>query len=151
MKSKWVPTMFLSTILMLALASTAAFGQTGKCGAADIANGPFTYTALSVTQATFNGSGGSLVNSDFSITSPSVDLKQQTDAPDVFPGEGKQPCTSTAPATISALEIQKVGDASGNPIDPENLDPSDRGTFDDYVDTPCFLGNADIEISPAWD
>jgi hypothetical protein len=48
------------------------------------------------------------MNNDFNIT-PSVDLKQQTDAPDVFPGEGKQPCTSTAPATISALEIRRLG------------------------------------------
>ena len=35
-------------------------------------------------------------------------------------------------------------------IDPETLEPGQDGTYDDYVDTPCFLGNASIEITPIW-
>jgi hypothetical protein len=113
-----------SSIVLLALASVTALGDSQKCGGADIANGPFTYTALSARQATFNGIGGSAVSTSFSVTAPSVDAKQQTDAPDLFPGEGANPCTATANATIGVLEIQQVGDAAGNPITPVDLDRS---------------------------
>jgi hypothetical protein len=122
MKIKWT-LIFLSVVLLLAAASTGALA-TGKCDGADIANGPFVYTPLGVSQATFNGSGGSPVSTNFSITAPSVASNQQTDLPDLFPGEGQLPCTATAFATISVLEIQKVGDASGSPIDPIGIDPS---------------------------
>jgi hypothetical protein len=124
MKSKWV-LIFLGAVYLLAVASTSALADgTGKCGGADIANGPFGYSALGVTQATFNGQGGLPVSTNFSITAPSVDSKQQTDLPDIFPGEGQSSCTATAFATISALEIQKVGDADGNPIDPVDINLS---------------------------
>ncbi len=122
MKSKRVA-LFFGALFMFSAANSGALAA-AKCGGADIANGPFTYTALGVTQATFNGSGGAPLSTSFSITAPSVDPRQQTDAADVFPGEGDLPCTSTAFATISALEIQKVGDADGNPIDIVNIDPA---------------------------
>jgi len=115
--------MFIGAVLMLSSANTGALAA-GKCDGADIANGPFVYTVLGVTQATFNGSGGTPVATNFSITAPSVDPKQQSELPDLFPGEGQLPCTATAFATISALEIQKVGDANGSPIDPIEIDPS---------------------------
>ncbi|MRR06140.1 MAG: hypothetical protein EG828_04225 [Deltaproteobacteria bacterium] len=114
---------FLSAVLLLATASNNALA-TGKCDGADIANGPFVYTSLSLNQATFNGPGGAQVSTNFSVTAPSVDTKQQTALPDLFPGEGQQTCTATAFATISALEIQKVGDAEGNPILPIAIDSS---------------------------
>ncbi len=122
MKGKWI-FIFIGTILLLALASTGALA-TSKCGGADIANGPFVYTALSVTQATFNGASNTPITTNFGITAPAVDPKQQTDLTDMFPGEGQLPCAETALATISALEIRKVGDASGNPISPIDIDKS---------------------------
>ncbi len=109
-------------ILLIALSSLA--WAAGKCGGADIANGPFTYNGLDPSQATFTGSGGSSVNTSITVTAPSVDPKQQTDAPDVFPGEGAVPCTDTAYAEIKVLEMQQVGDASGNPIAPVAIDLS---------------------------
>ena len=122
MKSKWV-LMIIGAVFMLTITTTGALAA-GKCDGADIANGPFLYTALGVTQATFNGSGGAPVSTNFNITAPSVDSRQQSELPDLFPGEGQLPCTATAFATISALEIQKVGDADGYPIDPVEIDPS---------------------------
>jgi hypothetical protein len=113
----------VGALVLLVVLSSLAWG-TGKCGDTDIANGPFTYTGLDVSQATFTGSGGGSVSASFSITAPSVDPKQQTGAPDVFPGEGAVPCTDTAYAEIKVLEVQQVGDASGNPIDPVTIDLS---------------------------
>ena len=50
---------------------------------------------------------------------------QGSDLPDVFPGQGNPaPCSGTADATIRALEVSKVGDANGDPIEPVELDPS---------------------------
>lgn len=113
--------------LAVCLASGSAFAQGGapqKCGGADIANGPFTYSTPSITQTTFNGTGGSPVSTSFTITAPSV-KGQNLDVIDVFPGEGNnQVCSPTADATISALEILKVGDATGNPlVESIKLDP----------------------------
>ncbi|MDD2582220.1 MAG: hypothetical protein PHR66_09525 [Desulfuromonadaceae bacterium] len=122
MKNKWV-LMFLGAVFMAVSANTDALAV-GKCDGADIANGPFLYTALGATQATFNGSGGAPVSTSFNITAPSVDSRQQSELPDLFPGEGQVPCAATAYATIGALEIQKVGDATGSPIDPVGIDPS---------------------------
>ncbi len=96
-----------------------------KCGGADIANGPLTYTPLGVSQATFTGSDGSPVTTSFNVTAPSVDPKQQTDAPDVFPGQGNNdPCSGIAAATIAPVEVQQVGDTNGQPIDPVDIDLS---------------------------
>ena len=115
----------LGTLLVLmALSSLAGATPTGKCGGADIANGPFTYTSLDVSQATFTGTGGASVPASFGITAPAVDPKHQTDAPDLFPGEGAVPCTETAWAEIRVLEVQQVGDATGQPIDPVDIDLS---------------------------
>ncbi len=36
-------------------------------------------------------------------------------------------------------------------VEPSDLDPGQTGTFSDYVTTPCFLGNAGVDIHPAWD
>jgi hypothetical protein len=114
--------------LAFCLASGSAFAQGGasqKCGGADIANGPFIYSTPSITQTTFNGMGGSSINTSFTITAPSVNGKNDPNVIDVFPGEGNdQDCSPTAYATISALEISKVGDATGNPlVTPISLDP----------------------------
>jgi hypothetical protein len=114
--------------LAFCLASGSAFAQGGgpqKCGGADIANGPFIYSTPSITQTTFNGTGGSSISTSFSITAPSKEGKNDPDVIDVFPGEGNdQVCSPTADATISALEISKVGDATGTPLDvPISLNP----------------------------
>ncbi len=114
----------LSSILLLALASGSVWAEQ-KCGGSDIANGPFTYTALGLTEATFNGSGGPLVITGFTVTAPSVDPNHGSDLPDVFPGEGNfAPCSGIADASISALEVYRVGDENGDPIEPLKLDPS---------------------------
>ena len=115
--------------LAFCLASGSAFAQRGgpqKCGGADIANGPFEYSTLSVAQTTFNGTGGSPIPTSFTITAPSVNGTNDPAVIDVFPGEGNdQDCSSAALATISALEILKVGDATGTALDePISLDPS---------------------------
>ena len=114
--------------LAFCLASGSAFAQSGgsqKCGGADIANGPFIYSTPSITQTTFNGTGGSSISTSFTITAPSKEGKNDPDVIDVFPGEGNdQVCWPTANATIGVLEISKVGDATGNPLlTPITLDP----------------------------
>ncbi len=143
---------FLSAVLLLAAASTSALA-TGKCDGADVANGPFAYTALSITQATFNGSDGTSVSTNFSITAPSVDTSHQANLPDLFPGEGQSPCTATAFATISALDIQKVGDADGNPIDPVDIDLSSNlgqlisGAFSFTPGTNTFAVGGTVNVT----
>jgi len=113
--------------LAFCLASGSAFAQEGpqKCGGGDIANGPFTYSTPSITETTFNGTGGAPISTSFTVTAPTVNGKNDPVQADVFPGEGKdQECSPTADATISALEISRVGDANGNPLDtPVKLDP----------------------------
>ena len=112
--------------LWFSLVSASAFAQgvttfaqggaSQKCGGADIANGPFNYSTPSITQTTFNGMNGSPITTSFSITAPSVDPKHNSaEVIDVFPGQGQTgDCSPIAFATISALEISKVGDATGN-------------------------------------
>ena len=107
--------------LWLSLVSASAFAQGGppqKCGGADIANGPFNYSTPSITQTTFNGMNGSPISTSFTITAPSVDPnKDSAEVIDVFPGQGQTgDCSPIALATVSALEISKVGDVSGNPL-----------------------------------
>jgi len=111
--------------LAFCLATGSAFAQPQKCGGVDIANGPFTYSTPSVTETTFNGTGGSPISTSFTITAPAVNGKNDPDATDVFPGEGNnQVCSPEAYATISVLEISKVGDATGNALGtPTPLDP----------------------------
>ncbi len=111
----------LSSILLLSMVSTAWAEQ--KCGGVDIANGPFTYIALDVTQATFNGNSAESVTTYFGVTAPSV--ANQSNLPDIFPGEGNSNlCSDKAYAVISAMEIYKVGDENGDPITPLKLDPT---------------------------
>lgn len=122
--------------LWFSLVSASAFAQgvttfaqggaSQKCGGADIANGPFNYSTPSITQTTFNGMNGSSITTSFSITAPSVDPKHNSaEVIDVFPGQGQTgDCSPIAFATISALEISKVGDATGNLLEmPVSLDP----------------------------
>jgi len=59
--------------LSFGLTSTFAYAESNKCGGADIANGPFAYTALGITNTTFNGTGGSAVSTSFSVRAPSPD------------------------------------------------------------------------------
>lgn len=35
-------------------------------------------------------------------------------------------------------------------VGPDILAPGETGSFDEYVDTPCFLGNFSIDIAPVW-
>ncbi len=37
------------------------------------------------------------------------------------------------------------------PVEPEDLEPRAIGHFAAFLETPCFRGNAGIELSPAWD
>lgn len=105
-------------ILLTAMSSPGWAAGTGKCEGTDIANGPFIYSVPGVTEAVFTGSSGSSLTTSFTITAPSVASKQQTSAPDVFPGEGQVPCTALALALISPLEVWNVGDAEGTPVTP---------------------------------
>ncbi len=103
--------------LLATMVTGTAWGQSSqKCDGADIATGPFTYAALGATSATFNGIGGSPVSTSFSVVAPSP--SPDTSLPNMFPGQGQNPCTGQADASILALEVTKVGDATGNPIDP---------------------------------
>ncbi|HUX28356.1 MAG TPA: hypothetical protein VMV39_06185, partial [Terracidiphilus sp.] len=120
MKKSMIVPILMPALLAVLVAGTAWSQQ--KCDGSDIANGPFTYAALGVTSATFTGSGGSPVTTSFSVTAPSP--TSDTDLPNVFPGQGQNPCVGQADASILALEVQKVGDATGNPITPVNLDVS---------------------------
>lgn len=93
-----------------------AQNDTSKCGSSAIANGPFSYSALSISSTTFNGGGGSAVSASFTIYAPNASGSNV-----VFPGQGQNPCAGQADATISALEVDQVGDASGNPITPVDI------------------------------
>lgn len=106
--------MYLGALLLLAGAGSA-WAVPEKCGGADIANGPFSYIATGLTQATFSGSGGSDVSSSFNVAAPNA--SPDTSAQNVFPGQGAtNACAPTANALIGVLEIQKVADADGNPL-----------------------------------
>jgi len=37
------------------------------------------------------------------------------------------------------------------PVEPGDLEPRATGQFEALLETPCFRGNAGIELSPAWD
>jgi hypothetical protein len=112
----WNKTVFSGVILLLTIASAASAAGAAKCDGTDIANGPFSYTSPGVTQATFSGTGGSPVNISFNVAAPSPN--KDTSAPDVFPGQGAQnECAETAYADLGILEIERVADASGNPLD----------------------------------
>jgi len=138
----WNKTVFSGVIFILTIAgSTTAVGA-AKCDGTDIANGPFNYPSPGVTQATFSGTGGSPVNTSFNVAAPSP--SRDTDAPNVFPGQGAlNECTETAYADLGVLEIERVADASGNPLDQNEA-----------IDLESFLGQtilAAFSVQPdAW-
>ena len=100
---------------LMLTASSTAFAQQ-KCQGSDIANGPFSYTAAAPATGTFIGSAGTSHNLLFSVPAPSV--SPDTTKPDVFPGQGQNPCLALADAHIHIHEITKVKDASGNVLNP---------------------------------
>lgn len=120
MKSKSI---LIGVTFLLAVADVAwaAGGQGGppqKCGGADIADGPFSYAALGVAQATFSGNGGASVDTSFSVTAPSPKT-DNPEVPNVFPGQGAlNECATGAGADIGVLEIEKVADEYGDPLSP---------------------------------
>ncbi|GIW42334.1 MAG: hypothetical protein KatS3mg076_2911 [Candidatus Binatia bacterium] len=36
------------------------------------------------------------------------------------------------------------------PVEPADLPPGATGKFEDYLESPCFLGNAGVEVVPEW-
>jgi hypothetical protein len=113
----------LALTLFATIATGTAWADSQKCGGADIANGPFSYIALGTIATTFNGAGGSAVTTSFTVTAPSPS-PDDSSVPNVFAGQGQNACLGQADASILALEVQKVGDANGNPIDPTPVDPN---------------------------
>jgi len=114
----------LTCLILLAAFTSKVSGEPQKCGGADIANGPFNYTNGSPTEATFSGTVATSINTSFTVTAPSPNPKTATvEVQDVFAGEGNTPteCASTADALIAVLGIVKIGDASGNAIEPVNI------------------------------
>ena len=112
----WNKTVFSGVIIFLTIANPASAVGAARCDGTDIANGPFIYTSLGVVQAAFSGIDGSPVNMSFNVEAPGP--KTDTSAPNVFPGQGAQnECAETANAELGVLEIERVADASGNPLD----------------------------------
>ena len=35
-------------------------------------------------------------------------------------------------------------------VEPETLKPGEEGKFDQFVETPCFLGDFAVDVAPAW-
>ncbi len=112
----WNKTVFSGVIFFLGIAGSAMAIGAARCDGTDIANGPFNYPSPGVAQATFSGTGGSPVNFSFNVAAPSPN--KDTAAPNVFPGQGAlNECAETAYADLGVLEIERVADASGNPLD----------------------------------
>jgi len=114
---------------------------THKCGITcdAIANGPFTYSDESgPLSATFFGTDGSPVSFSFTVTAPDA-----TGNIIVFPGEGQNPCTGTADATIGVLEIDQVVDASGNPISPPSQLDSSSALYAQIAGAFAIVPNGD--------
>lgn len=106
------------------LIATGSAHAQQKCAGSDIANGPFSYTAASPSSATFVGSAATTVGPvHFSVTAPSV--ANDTNKPDVFPGQGQNPCLGLADAHIHIHEIVKIKDSQGTVLNPPvNVDPA---------------------------
>lgn len=106
----------LLAVLGLGTALVNAQNDTSKCGGSSIANGPFSYSALNINSTTFSGTAGATVNASFTIYAPNASGTNV-----VFPGQGQNPCVGQADASILALEVTQVEDASGNSIDPVDV------------------------------
>lgn len=102
----------LLAVFGLGTALVNAQNDTGKCGGSSIANGPFSYSALSINSTTFSGAAGAPVNASFTIYAPNASGTNV-----VFPGQGQNSCIGQADANILALEVDQVEDANGNSID----------------------------------
>jgi hypothetical protein len=93
-----------SSIIFLALASTALEGKNGPCGGQTIATpSRFTYSAPTPASVTFMGMSGSS-SATFTVTPPSGGAVFAT-------------CNSTDTANIFVRDITQTGDANGNPLD----------------------------------
>ncbi len=102
----------LTLILAVAGAAWAGNGNgNGPCGGQSITNANhFSYSSLSLSTYTFNGTGGSSVQFSFIVTAPG--------GGQVFPG-----CNTLDTANFLVQDITEVADANGNPVDVD-LDPS---------------------------
>jgi hypothetical protein len=88
-----------------------------KCGGADIATGPFAYSNYGTGSATFNGTVPGTVTTGFTVAAPAPSPDNPL-VPNVFAGQGQNACLGEALADIGVIEIDKVGDAQGLPLDP---------------------------------
>lgn len=92
-----------SSILFLALPSTALEGKNGPCGGQKIATpSHFTYSSLNPASATFAGLSGSQL-ATFDVTPPGGGTVFTT-------------CNPTDTANIFVRDITQIGDANGNPL-----------------------------------
>jgi len=109
----------LAAMLVLSALTAPAWGAQ-KCQGSDIANGPFTYAVSGATSATFMGEVSGAVNTGLTVTAPSPST-DGTD-PNVFPGQGAlNNCAELATAVIGVIDIDKIADADGNLVGPEDV------------------------------
>jgi len=57
-----------------------------------------------------------------------------------------------------AITVSAVDSQQGNPclseeilVKPGTLRPGDTGTFDADIDSPCLIGQSQVDIAPVWD
>jgi hypothetical protein len=112
----------LLAVVSMGTASINAQNDTSKCGGSTIANGPFSYSSLSISSTTFSGTAGAPVSTGFTVYAPNASGSNV-----VFPGQGQNACLGSADASILALEVVQVEDASGTSIDPVDVTDSAIG------------------------
>lgn len=131
----------LAAMLVLSALTAPAWGAQ-KCEGADIANGPFIYAVSGATSATFVGEVSGAVSTGLTVTAPSP-AKSDFDQ-DVFAGQGAlNACATQADALIGVIDIDKVADAEGNLVGPDEVP----------LDSPLGVKIVDaIDVIPvAWD
>ena len=121
MRNLWKSTGSVRFAAILVLVTAATVGTSAqnspqKCGGSDIATGPFAYSNHGTASGTFNGTVAGTINTGFTVAAPapSSDLPL---VPNVFAGQGQNPCQGEALADIGVIEIDKIGDAEGQPLD----------------------------------
>ncbi len=134
------------TLLVIGLILMVASGQAlaARGGQTKIANGPFNYTPGSMGSVTYLGNEGAPLDTGFQLCAPTGGT--------IFPAGG-----DSADVEIRVFGIEKVADASGNPVEAEEI-PLDSplgaliaGAFDidpaSYIIYPGECVDIDISVS----
>lgn len=127
MRNLWMSNKFacVAAVMVLATAAsvtTSAQNPPQKCGGADIATGPFAYLTPGTGSGTFSGTASGTIETGFTVAAPAPSPDAAL-VPNVFAGQGQNACLGEALAAIGVIEIEKIAEASGQPLDsPVKLD-----------------------------